>query len=119
MPARLDRKVYRGDTKIFEVSLWSNRYRAMPFDLAGATMLAQVRAAAGSAVLGTLACTILPAVAPAIYQNRLRFELTAALSATFAGPSVVFDVQATMTDGRVYTVVTGTWEIEQDVSRTP
>lgn len=116
MVARLDRNIYRGDTKLFEVALWANRYKRAAFDLTGATLLGQVRADPAGAVLATLVCTALDSIPPTTGKNRLRFELTAAGSAALPLGPVLYDVQATMADARVYTLVAGTFVVEADVS---
>lgn len=117
MVAVLDRTIYRGDTKLITIGLWSNRYQQVPFDLTGATLLGQVRAAVDGTVLCTLTCTVLAAVAPSTIRNKVSIELTAANSATLSpGAVLVWDVQATMTDSRVYTLVGGKFTISGDVS---
>ena len=116
MVAKVDRPVYRGDTKILIVALWSNRYRRVPFDLTGATLVGKVRQTAGGSVLATLACTLLPAVGTATYRNRVQIELTAADSSALAPGNYLYDVRATLADTRVYTIVRGTFAVEQSVS---
>jgi len=119
MPAPLDRKIYQGDSKVFVIGLWSNRYKRVAFDLTGATVAGQVRAAPGSTVLATLACTVLEPLVEGGPRNRVRVELTAAASAALAVSEALYDVQATLADGRIYTLLAGKLYVTPDITRLP
>ena len=111
MPGNYDMTLYRGDTRRFAFLLWQDADKTLPVDTTDATAAAQIRNAPGGAVLVNMACSI-----PS--NGRVEIVLPADQTAALA-PRGVWDLQLTMSDGDITTVVTGRVCVVADVTAVP
>jgi len=99
-PATFALKIYKGDTYSWSFTLWQDRARNTPVDLTGVTPKAEIRDRPGGALALALPVTItLPnvIVADLSRDDSLRLERR----------NGVWDLQLTLDDGTVATVVAG------------
>jgi hypothetical protein len=99
-PATFPLKVYQGDTYSWSFALWQDRDRTTPVDLTGVTPKAEIRDRPGGPLVLALPLTItLPnvIVADLSRDDSLRLERR----------NGVWDLQLTLDDGTVSTVVAG------------
>jgi hypothetical protein len=111
LPAKVNLKLYRGDTRIWEDHF--TRSTGEPIDLTGHTFRSQIRSAADSmAVLCTIDIEVTDAA-----QGVIRRVLSAAESQKLTGGSAVWDLESTSPDGFVRTYMSGRVTILSDVAR--
>lgn len=108
MPQQMPLDVYRGDSYHWTITLWLDDASTEPYDLTGALAKAEIRAKAGSPVLATLVCDVVP-------PNTVEIELPAAQSALLNGKAV-WDLQLTFPDSSVKTIVAGPVVTTADVT---
>lgn len=121
LPADYPLVLYRGDTRVFDITLERNTGTAevpvwAPVDLTGHTFDAEIRTAKDdTAVLAEIAVA---STAPT--TGVLRLTLTATEAAKLVGTSAFWDLEVTRTsDGFVRTYLAGKVKVRGDVSRTP
>lgn len=104
LPARVDLQLYAGDDVLLEVTV--NDQGGQPYDLAGVTVDAQIRAE----VIGpgnTPANGVLGAFTSTVSANLILLQLAGSVSARIP-PTAVWDVQLTRPDTTIITVAAGT-----------
>lgn len=99
-PVNFALKVYQGDTYAWGFTLWQDRARTVPVDLTDVTPKAEIRDRSGGALMLALPLTVtLPNVIVADLSRDDSLKLTRR--------SGVWDLQLTLDDGTVSTVVAG------------
>jgi hypothetical protein len=101
-PGRYDLAIYRGDSAAWRFRLWADECKSKPFDLTGCTVKAEVRAATGTEVLGTLDLAV---TLPNVIDAKPNGEL----------PSGKWDLQVTGPDF-VTTVLAGAVQVRGDIT---
>jgi len=108
-PQQMSLAIYRGDSYSWSFTLWNDVAGTEPFDLTGAVAAAEIRAKSGSPVLVALDCTV-------VQPNTVEVELTAANSALL-NAKAAWDLQLTLPDGVVKTVVAGPVVVTADITQ--
>jgi len=111
-PGRYDLRVYRGDTFRWTFVLWLDRKKAVPMDLAGATVKAEIRNRPAGA-------TVIPLALEIELPNRIAAELTAAASSSLPvglPQNMVWDLQITLPNTDVNTILRGDVVMTTDVT---
>ena len=99
-PAVFNLKLYRGDTATWVFTLWQDRQRTQPVDLTTASPKSEIRERHGGPLILALPLkTTLP--------NVIEAELSQEDSLKLNRRSAVWDLQLTLDDGTVATVVSG------------
>jgi hypothetical protein len=100
IPAVFNLKLYRGDTASWVFTLWQDRKRTQPVDLTGVEPKSEIRERHGGALILALPLkTTLP--------NIIEADLSRDDSQKLTRRSAVWDLQLTLGDGTVATVVSG------------
>lgn len=100
LPANVPLSVYRGDSYSWSFRLWADRERTQPVDLTGATPKAEIRDRAGGTLMLPLPLTVeLP--------NVIVADLSPADGKKLTRHKGVWDLQLTLADGTVTTVIAG------------
>lgn len=99
-PATFPLKIYQGDTYAWDFTLWQDRARSVPVDLEGVTPKAEIRDRAGGDLVLTLPLTI-------TLPNVITADLSRDDSLRLNRRNGVWDLQLTLDDGTVSTVVAG------------
>jgi hypothetical protein len=107
-PGHHDLNLYRGDSYKWQVRLWSDEAQTDPVVLDGATVKSEIRDRSGGTVILELGCTITP-------PNTIDLVLDPADWA-LAPTTGVWDLQVTMSDGTINTVVAGKVTVTGDVT---
>lgn len=108
IPGRYDLQLYRGDTYKWTVKLWQDKAQSQAVDLTGATVKSEYRdKSGGTPIVAITTALVLP--------NTINLTFPAASWAT-APPAGVWDLQVTMSDGTVNTVLAGTVQVISDVT---
>lgn len=99
-PAHFALTIYQGDTYDWDFTLWQDRARTVPIDLEGVTPKAEIRDRSGGALMLALSLDVtLPNVITASLSRTDSLKLTRR--------SGVWDLQLTLIDGTVTTIVAG------------
>lgn len=99
-PANFALTVYQGDTYSWDFTLWQDRARTVPVDLDGVTPKAEIRDRSGGNLMLALPLTItLPNVITAALARDDSLKLNRRTG--------VWDLQLTLDDGAVTTIVAG------------
>lgn|SRR5215471_2512481 len=106
-PSLYNLQVYRGDTTIWTVKLWTDASRTTPVDLTGQTPKAELRNAPGGG-------TIIPTTCTLTLPNTIKITLTAANAKNAV--TGVWDLQLTDGSGVVTTMVAGQVTVTPDVT---
>lgn len=108
MPGAYDLALYRGDTEARTIELYADADFAVPYDLDGATVAAQIRdRPCGSPVVDLGVVVILP--------NTITITMAPDNYATCPS-SGVWDLEITDADGTVHTELAGTVKVTPDVT---
>jgi hypothetical protein len=99
-PAEFALKVYRGDTYSWSFALWEDIEHTQPIDLTGATPKAEIRAKPGGELWVALPVAV-------TLPNIIVADLTADDSRKLAAKLGAWDLQLTLADGTVATVIAG------------
>lgn len=99
-PARFSLDVYRGDTASWEFILWHDADRTQPIDLTGVTPKAEIRDRPGGTLMLELPLTI-------TLPNVIEADLSRDDSLKLTRHKGVWDLQLTLPDDRVATVIAG------------
>ena len=108
IPGKYDLQLYRGDTFKWTVKLWQDAKQTVPVDLTGATIKAEYRAQTG----GTPIVAITTAL---VLLNTINLTFPAAAWAS-APNGGIWDLQITMPDASVNTVLAGNVQVIGDVT---
>jgi hypothetical protein len=103
-----DLVLYRGDTYRFQARLWEDTAGGVPTDLTGATAEAEIRDKSAGAFVVVMECEITP-------PNLIDVTLTGDMWASCPTKGV-WDLQVTMPDGDVRTVLAGKVDVTPDVT---
>jgi hypothetical protein len=107
-PGVFDLELYRGDTYTWQARLWDNAVDMTPIDLTGATAEAEIREKSAATPITTLDCVI---TLPNMVDVTLDADNWADVPAV-----AVWDLQLTMSDGTVRTVLRGDVKVTPDVT---
>jgi hypothetical protein len=99
-PAEFALQVYRGDTYSWSFALWENIERTQPVDLTGATAKAEIRAKPGGELWVDMPLTV-------TLPNIIVADLSADDSRKLVSKLGAWDLQLTLDDGTVATVIAG------------
>ncbi len=111
-PGKMTMRIRRGDSYA-AVATWTRGAPAVPVDLAGATVAAQIRADAdSSAILATIAATVTNAAGGVI-----TLALTPVQTAALTPGVAVWDLQVSLSPTDVHTILAGPVIVERDVTR--
>ena len=99
-PARVPLTVYQGDTYSWQFALWQDIERTVPVDLDGMTPKAEIRTRSGAPVLVNLGLDV-------TLPNGITATLSRDDSLKLAVPHARWDMQLTLADGSVTTIMAG------------
>ena len=99
-PVRVPLTVYQGDTYSWQFVLWQDAARTVPVDLDGMTPKAEIRTRSGAPVLATLALDV-------TLPNEIMMTLSRDDSLKLTVPHARWDMQVTLADGSVTTIIAG------------
>ena len=100
LPANVPLQVYRGDTYSWSFRLWVDRERTQPIDLTGVTPKAEIRDRAGGTLMLELPLKVeLP--------NVIEADLSPEDGKKLTRHKGVWDMQLTLADGTVTTIIAG------------
>jgi hypothetical protein len=99
-PATFPLKVYQGDTYSWSFALWQDRARTLPVDLTGVTAKAEIRDRPGGPL-------VLPLPLSITLPNMIVADLSRDDSLRLERRNGVWDLQLTLDDGTVTTIVSG------------
>jgi hypothetical protein len=108
-PGTFDLDLYRGDSYTWRFVLWADDAKTQPVDLAGATVAAEARDKPGGLNIVAFDCVVTP-------PNIIDVDLTAAMWAGVTVGTKAWDLEVTMADGEVRTVVAGKVTVTGDVT---
>lgn len=100
LPVNFDLSIYQGDTYVWTFRLWADRERTTPVDLTDVTAKAEIRDRPG----GTLLLALSPAIT---LPNEVVVDLSREDSLKLVRRNGRWDLQLTLDDGTVTTVVAG------------
>lgn len=100
LPVNFPLSVYQGDTYEWTFRLWADRARSTPIDLTGAEAKAEIRDRPGGRLLLALSPTV-------TMPNEIAVDLTREDSLKLTRRNARWDLQLTLDDGTVTTVVAG------------
>lgn len=101
--------VYQGDSASWAFKFWQDRERTIPVDLTDVTAKAEIRDRPGGNLMLPLPLTITP-------PNLVVAALTSTDSRKLTRRNGVWDMQFTLADGTVSTVVSGHVHVTPDVT---
>ena len=107
-PAIFDLILYRGDSYGYRFKLWQDAEKTIPFDLAGATVIAEIRNKPGGTMITPLDATI-------VEPNFVDLKITSEMSKASV-PSGLWDLEITFATGEVNTPVKGSVSVTADIS---
>ena len=107
MPDSYDLKVYRGDTKRWQFTLYADADKTEPADLTGVTVKSEIRDKSGGTQITNLPCTI--------NNNTITAMLNAGASKKLKTGGY-WDMQLTYTSGDVVTAVAGKVTVVDDIT---
>jgi hypothetical protein len=109
IPGQYDLQLYRGDTFKWIVKLWQDVKQTIPTDLTGATPKAEFRDKTAGTAIAALGCVL-------ALPNTITITMTAAAWATAPANGGIWDLQITMPDASVNTVLKGNVVVIGDVT---
>lgn len=98
--ARVPLVIYQGDTIAWQFALWEDRDATIPIDLSGVDAKAEIRLRSGSPVLVNLPLDI-------TLPNRITAKLSRDDSMKLVQPNARWDMQLTLPDQSVTTIMAG------------
>src|SRR5215472_13165087 len=108
-PVHVPLSVYRGDTYSWSFAFWMDTDRSQPVDLTGATPKAEIRDRPGGTLMLELPLTVtLPNIIVADLSSDDSLKLTRHTNA--------WDLQLTLADGSVATVIAGSVFVTQSTT---
>ena len=108
-PANVTLQVYRGDTASWEFTLWHDTDRTQPVDLTGVVPKAEIRDRHGGALMLELPLTV-------TLPNVIEADLSSDDSNRLTRHKGVWDLQLTLPDATVATVIAGSVYITPSVT---
>lgn len=116
-PAKLDLRLYRGDTYRWAYRLWADSAHILPLDLSDAIVESQIREKAAGAIIVNLDVSTAVDVDSAVEQIVIIDLKTAHWEGDPAIPTRgAWDLQLTDTEGNVLTPVAGIVDVTLDVT---
>lgn len=109
LPVTFALVVYQGDSASWAFKFWQDRERTIPVDLTDVAAKAEIRDRPGGRLLLPLPLAITP-------PNLVVADLSSADSRKLARRNGVWDMQFTLADGTVATVVSGHVHVTLDVT---
>lgn len=110
MPAHYDLNLYRGDTSRTSFVLWLDAAKTLPFDLTGVGVKAQIREKPDSpAIIAELTCAV-------TLPNTIVVSVPTDVAATLKSRGA-WDLQLTLVNGDIQTVLAGAANATPDVTR--
>ena len=101
--------MYRGDTYVWDFRLWQDRERTVPVDLTDTTAKAEIRDRPGGVLLVELPVSITP-------PNLITMRLARDDALKLTRRNAMWDLQLTLADGTVVTVIAGHVHITLDIT---